>query len=617
MFEKYLEKEQIYNHIKLFSPAKSINDRTFWDKAALVFGDNIQKEIAIYDKEIFLPLKASMYREFVTKKDRENFEHEYMKRRNALLVYTVAEACENKGNHIEKITDLVWMILEETDWAVPAHLEYLMHTKESLPDYEKSCLDIMAGETGKTLALVYLILKDKLDAISVNISDRIKKELEKRILQNYLTHTDYWYLGLDPNAQQPNNWNPWVNGNVLFVALSICTDKQILTEIAYKVMLTLDRYLITIPADGACDEGPGYWGKAGAATIDCMYHLSCMTDGWVDAAKNEKIKNIAEFFTNAYISQNRFINFADATSVVKMDYGFLYHIGKTADSMPLIEYAKKVYKECNAPAPLPKYENQNFYNVTYYDDVQNCENTFTAKKELFLESLSYLSVRQYTQDDKGLFFAAKGGHNGESHNHNDVGNFMVYKNGQPFFIDAGAMVYNAKTFDGTTRYTLWNNISPYHNVPTINGYNQHQGGEYCAKNVQYETDDEKTVFTLDLADAYENKQDIKKWIRTFVFDKTEGKLCITEDFSLISAESITLNFLACKPFSITDNSIIINGEQNTSLCMHIDTKAFDTEITTIPITDSKLKISWKDNLYRLQLKAKKICSVGQIKYTIV
>ena len=221
MFEKYLEKEQIYNHIKLFSPAKSINDRTFWDKAALVFGDNIQKEIAIYDKEIFLPLKASMYREFVTKKDREHFEHEYMKRRNALLVYTVAEACENQGNHIEKITDLVWMILEETDWAVPAHLEYLMYTKESLPDYEKSCLDIMAGETGKTLALVYLILKDKLDAISVNISDRIKKELEKRILQNYLTHTDYWYLGLDPNAQQPNNWNPWVNGNVLFVALSM------------------------------------------------------------------------------------------------------------------------------------------------------------------------------------------------------------------------------------------------------------------------------------------------------------------------------------------------------------------------------------------------------------
>lgn len=115
MFEQYENKEQIYNHIKRFSPAKSINDRTFWEKAALVFGDNLQKEITIYDKEIFLPLKASMYREFVTKKDREHLESEYMKRRNALLVYSVAEACENKGNYTEKIMDLVWMILEETD----------------------------------------------------------------------------------------------------------------------------------------------------------------------------------------------------------------------------------------------------------------------------------------------------------------------------------------------------------------------------------------------------------------------------------------------------------------------------------------------------------------------
>lgn len=491
-----------------------------------------------------------------------------------------------------------------------------MYTTDPLPDYEKSCLDIFAGETGKTLSFVYLILKDKLDAISVNISNRIKKELEKRILQNYLAHTDYWYLGLDPNAP-PNNWNPWINVNVLFVALSICTDKQTLTEIAYKVMLTLDRYLRLVPADGACDEGPAYWEKAGAAAIECMYYLSCMTDGWVDVTQNEKIKNIAEFFTNAYISHNRFINFADASSVLEMDYGFLYHIGKTANCKPLMEYAKKVFKDYNTPAPLPQIMKQYFYNITYYDDVQNSESAFCAKKELFLESLSFLSVRQHIQDDNGLFFAAKGGHNSESHNHNDVGNFMVYKNGQPFLIDAGARVYDANTFNGKTRYTLWNNISAYHNVPTINGHNQHEGLNYCAKNVQYKTDDEKTIFSLDLADAYENKQDIKKWIRTFVFDKTQGTLCITEDYSLVFAESITLNFLACKPFLITDDGIIINGEKNTSLYIHIDTKAFDTEITTIPVTDKKLKISWQDNLYRLQLKVKNVYSTRQIKYTVI
>src|SRR5690606_39665769 len=56
--------------------------------------------------------------------------------------------------------------------------------------------------------------------------------------------------------------------------------------------------------------------------------------------------------------------------------------------------------------------------------------------------------------DANTFFAAKGGYNNESHNHNDIGSFILYKEGKPLFIDAGVGTYTKKTFSNE-RYDIW------------------------------------------------------------------------------------------------------------------------------------------------------------------
>lgn len=48
--------------------------------------------------------------------------------------------------------------------------------------------------------------------------------------------------------------------------------------------------------------------------------------------------------------------------------------------------------------------------------------------------------------NKNWFVAAKGGNNAESHNHNDIGNFIVYHNNQPVVIDLGRDTYTSKSF---------------------------------------------------------------------------------------------------------------------------------------------------------------------------
>ena len=74
---------------------------------------------------------------------------------------------------------------------------------------------------------------------------------------------------------------------------------------------------------------------------------------------------------------------------------------------------------------------------------------------------------------------AKDGNNAESHNHNDIGNFIVYHNNQPVVIDLGRDTYTSKSFSNQ-RFELMNCRSAYHNVPIINGLEQKDGRKYRA-----------------------------------------------------------------------------------------------------------------------------------------
>ena len=73
----------------------------------------------------------------------------------------------------------------------------------------------------------------------------------------------------------------------------------------------------------------------------------------------------------------------------------------------------------------------------------------------FLEDLQILTVWQDRKSTKGLFLATKGGHNDESHNHNDVGTITVYADGEPLLVDPGMGIYTKNHFN-ENRYDIWN-----------------------------------------------------------------------------------------------------------------------------------------------------------------
>ena len=74
----------------------------------------------LLDKDIPM-LLASVYREYVTNGNRSHYQDPYFLRRDMAVAFAVAEAYENKGRFTEKLMDVVWAIMEESSWIIPAH----------------------------------------------------------------------------------------------------------------------------------------------------------------------------------------------------------------------------------------------------------------------------------------------------------------------------------------------------------------------------------------------------------------------------------------------------------------------------------------------------------------
>ena len=91
------------------------------------------------------------------------------------------------------------------------------------------------------------------------------REIDTRILTPNLERDDFWWMGF--GDRRVNNWNPWVNSNWLTCTLLMEPDEDRRVASVYKILRSLDNFLVPYPRDGGCDEGPSYWGRAGSLPV--------------------------------------------------------------------------------------------------------------------------------------------------------------------------------------------------------------------------------------------------------------------------------------------------------------------------------------------------------------
>ena len=141
------------------------------------------------------------------------------------------------------------------------------------------------------------------------------------------------------------------------------------------------------------------------------------------------------------------------------------------------------------------------------------------------------AARRRAGTTEGFYFATLGGHNAESHNHNDVGNYVVYLNGNPMLVDVGVETYTAKTFS-SKRYEIWTMQSAFHNLPTINGVMQAAGRQFEARDTSFQSDNTSAEFRADLAAAYPKEAGVNKWLRSVQLNRTANNIAVTDRYHI-------------------------------------------------------------------------------------
>jgi len=581
-------------------PFPIINERKQWEN---IPGDMRSSFIA--EGEKYLEYKwpvvpASVTLDFKRNGNRSRYESISFGRRKALKALLFAELSENKGRFLDAIADGIWAICEETFWGSSAHLSVQSAGKD-LPDVTEPIVELFSAETAALLSWAYYLLDKRLDDISPLLRPRIRYEIQRRVFAPYLS-TDFGWMGF---KRKPNNWNPWINSNVLLATLCIQDNETERVALVGRVLQTLDNFINQYPDDGGCDEGPSYWRVAGGRLFNCLEYLDGCTKGKINIYDKPLIKNIASYYYKMHISGNYFFNTGDGAAKLNPNPYLLYSIGKNVNDEKLIALAKYFYKVDRENDEDEYFEAPvNIILGRLFGELDIESNTAYEPllRDFWLPESQYMGARSAENSSKGLFMAVQGGHNGESHNHNDVGNFVVFADGKPALIDIGVETYTAKTFS-PQRYEIWTMQSAYHNLPTINGIMQKDGAQYKATDLNYESNDEFARLSMNIAKAYPEDAKVGTWIRTVCLNRNKN-IELTEKFKLNEyKQAITLNFMTCLDPVIIDEGIIAlkpnTKFQGAQLAIEYDKNMLSPAFEKIKIEDKKLKKVWGDSLTRI------------------
>ena len=557
-----------------------------------------------------------VFAEFRTTGNRTNYEDSCFARRRQFSCLVMAEVMQHRGKYMKDICrGLHYFIEKEPWWGLPAHYP------KAKPDSAIQVVDLFNSETSSMLAWALYMLSDEIDRAEPGLAEHVSCEIKRRFLIPTLTEKHGW-------MQSVNNWNTWIMSNFIETCL-ICYSPE--SEELGRAMKAsedcLRLFLGGYPDDGGCEEGVGYWDRAGASFFESLW-MREVTQPYLPASYRysvtpdelDKVAAMGRFIVIMHVHDLAFVNFSDAMVKnvpninILLPYG-AWLAGKNSAvaheyGMHMMEFAAYIASEYD------------YFNKPTTLFLQSGNWPTLGRELMLLSLLPQLRERQCVQPhttdawladsqvmvarSDGWLVAAKGGNNDESHNHNDVGSFIIYRNKKPVVIDLGRDTYTSQTFS-SRRYEMTNNRSMYHNVPIINGFEQKDGKKYRATDVNHTFTDSVSTMLIDIAKAYPEETGVKSWVRRLALNRKQDRVEVTE--SVVMDEDRGLSAHAC-PAEITlmcygEPKILQDGRialADGDAVLAYSPDMVHASWSKVEMNDGIMKTQWKDNVYRIALK---------------
>jgi len=603
-----------------FSPFPKASDK-YWRKEVPVQMRNDYIRLGnLYVGKPWDAIPNSMFAEFRANGNRTHYEAASFGIRKQFACLVMAEIMQGKGRFLPSIRKgLHYFMEKEPWWGIPAH-----YPKDH-PERDLQPVDLFNAETADMLAWTLYMLGDEIEKKERGLVDSVKNEIERRFLNPTLYNKQGW-------KNNANNWNTWITANWLQTVL-ICERDEKRRDEAFKgVQQCLRTFLKGYPDDGGCEEGVSYWDCAGASFFESLFFMQFAPKQamlQLSEAQREKVEAMGKFITTMYIDDLTFVNFSDAQAKNTPNINILFPYGeylKDEQMMQLAAYVGKKYQYQAKPSTLflqsgnyPKLGRE-LMLLSMLDKFVQTQAVQPKTEDAFLANSQIMVA-----SDKDWFVAAKGGNNAESHNHNDIGNFIVYHRNQPVVIDLGRDTYTSKSFSNQ-RFELMNCRSAYHNVPIVNGLEQKDGRKYRADKVSHISDESASSISMNLEKAYPENAHVNSWKRTISLDRECDWVEVTEQYKLDSLE-IEKDRLNGQVF---DNQIVLMAYgkpvlqkagrillRNGLVRLEYDAQYLSASVEKVQMTDGIMKTQWKDNVYRIILRLNDNYPMARVKYRFV
>jgi len=382
---------------------------------------------------------------------------------------------------------------------------------------------------------------------------------------------------------------------VLVAALQLVDDPGRRAALIALIVDGLDRYAASLPADGAIDEGYSYWWFGAGRLFEALDLLTYASGGALSDEPFHALREVVAFPHRVHLGGDWYLNHADGKARPPRDqpWDLLHRAARRVGDQDAAAHALAH----RGPATETHGLGLLLRALTDRDWSEAVARPPSPPGTIWFPSTQVLIARS----DR-LTLAVKGGHNGENHNHNDLGSFVVALGGVPILIDPGRPTYTAQTF-GPDRYDIWTMQSGWHNTPTIRGEQQQSGSLWTAEALSTGGGIE-----VELARAYGNHV-ARSWRRTARLD--HDMVVVRDEWDLVAGPGRTLlHLVVAGAVTPGEGSATITGPSG---ALRLDWEpAVPCALIVRELDDPQLSDVWGARLLRMDLDVTALGPIGSL-----
>ena len=476
------------------------------------------------DKDI-PPLTASAFISYSRVGIATDYEMNRRQRRVMLRDLTMASCVCPDGRYDLKLSDVVWAILEESTWLMPANNPVTMGRKGlPLPDVYAPRVDVGVAETASDLSLCVQMASERLDAVSPQIVERVEREIGYRVIRPFLSLTDMaWMCG--PKRASLTCLSGVVAGFLTFER----NDRQ-RWQCTRKAWSLFDRLLGALPADGSCPGGLDEWLDVCGPVMDIAMMILSVTRGRVDIRREKMIRLMCHYPVFCHMGQGWFMNPGQRSMRPDLDGADMFRLGDYIDDDALCALGACQLRLFGQRDDQDRWLMHRAGNAFDHEALLMTPARPPYRRQGYFSHVQMMVARRDEDSEKGLSVAVHAGSNYSPDAHADTGDMALFCEGEPVLIDLG---FSQETV--------------FHNLPTIDGEGQGLGTVYGARDVICELEEDYAMMSMDLAKAYPASCGVLQWQRAVFFQRGEGVVQMIEIFELDAPREISFNFVT--PFS--------------------------------------------------------------------